>query len=80
MPLTDKVKSALSSGASSPVRGSARTHRRVCTRAVRAYSLARVKEADLVIYEGKIVKNRWGVTGRGVPIPDGCYHLTRIRD
>jgi tagatose-1,6-bisphosphate aldolase non-catalytic subunit AgaZ/GatZ len=37
-----------------------------------------MQEADLVIRQGRIVKNRRGIIGTEVPIPDGCYKLIEI--
>ena len=34
--------------------------------------------ADLVIEHGSVTKNRHGRIGEAVPLPDGCYELTRI--
>lgn len=36
-----------------------------------------VKNADLVIHNGRIIKNRYGLTGGGnLPLPDGAYFVT----
>lgn len=34
--------------------------------------------ADLVVERGRATKNRYGRSGEPVPLPDGCYELTRI--
>lgn len=40
-----------------------------------------VREADLVIHNGRIVKNRWGYIGAtNVAIPDGAYRVIRIEE
>lgn len=38
----------------------------------------RMQQADLIIYRGKIVKNRHGYVGTIVPIPDGLYTMTKL--
>lgn len=40
-----------------------------------------IRDADLVIHDGRIVKNRFGYIGAtNVSIPDGSYHVIRIED
>lgn len=36
------------------------------------------READLVIHNGKVVKNRFGDTGGKAPLPDGHYKVERL--
>jgi hypothetical protein len=34
--------------------------------------------ADLVVKRGLAIKNRYGLMGLSVPLPDGCYELVRM--
>lgn len=40
------------------------------------FTVADVRQADLVIVDGIVTKNRWGLAGQKVSIPNGCYRLT----
>lgn len=42
------------------------------------FSNRRIQLADIVIFRGRILKNRYGVSGEKVAIPDGCYRLTDL--
>jgi hypothetical protein len=39
---------------------------------------ARMREADLVVLNGKFVKHRFEHPGGKTSLPDGCYQLVRI--
>lgn len=50
---------------------------RVVEAVLRPHSVAE-HHADLVVHKGRMIKNRFGVNGTTVSLPDGCYCLVQI--